>query len=205
MKRALTYTLAVALLLSLTACGTAQAEHPAEPDPAHAVTSTPAPEQTPEPSTTPEPVITPEPASTDAVEPQTLSQTEPAEEPEPAQTMTTAPTPAPESTTKPTTTATDMTAITSTDTVPQQSETVEPVESESAEIQSNNRENWDDEVYAMLTPEQKAVYESLDSSSRVSMNRNIRNTAQAQAEGWTTDWGKSESFGDQWSQISMGQ
>ena len=101
--------------------------------------------------------------------------------------------------------ATTATAITSTDTAPQQSETEEPIESESAEIQSNNRENWDDEVYSMLTPEQKVVYENASPDSRISFNRKIRNTAEREAEGWTTQWDQSESYGDQWSQISMGQ
>lgn len=115
--------------------------------------------------------------------------------------MTTAPTPAPENTTKPTTTATDVTA----NATPQQSQTEEPTEPESVEIQSDNREYWDDEVYNSLTPEQKVVYENASASSRASFNARVKSVQQAQAEGWTTDWGTSENFDDQWSQVHVGQ
>ena len=217
MKKALIYGLSVALLLSLTACCTTQAEQPAEPEPATTSSQANEPITTPEPSETPEPEQATVPASTDTVEPQTLSQTEPAADLEPAQTMTIAPTPVPESTTKPTTTATDMTA----NTTPQQSQTEEPTESVEAQatgvvtddlnkpgkVGINGVDNWDSEVYNALTPEQKAVYENASASSRSYFNAKVRQRQQHEAEGWTVQGSQltGEELEETWSHITVGQ
>lgn len=87
MKKALIYSLTLALALSLAACGQPKQDPPSEPDPAPAATSTPDPAATSTPAdiSTPEPsqVQTPEPltekittAPTESEDPQEVSEVE---------------------------------------------------------------------------------------------------------------------------------
>ena len=74
MKKALLFSLSLALLLSLTACHKPQADQPTEPDPPQAATSTQADVSTPEPLADPKP----EPPEQAPASPDQLSDTIPA-------------------------------------------------------------------------------------------------------------------------------
>ena len=110
------------------------------------------------------------------------------------------------STTKPVTQSTQNTVNTSTgESTTPATTTIDDTTAGTTETQAPSKEYWDDEVYSMLTPEQKAVYESASPDTRAAMNKNIRNVAKREEEGWTTQWDQSDDFSDQWAQISMGQ
>lgn len=204
----LAIVISLALMLVLVACGQQAERTPQEPEGQQSESVSMEPTMPPietEPQDTQKPVESKELAEDTENGLEEVVESESVEaSPEPTPIPTEAPkqepvvTKAPES-------ATTATAITSTDTAPQQSETEEPIESESAEIQSNNRENWDDEVYNSLTPEQKVVYENAAPDSRASFNAKVRAVQQREAEGWTTQWDQSDDYSDQWAQISMGQ
>lgn len=71
-----------------------------------------------------------------------------------------------------------------------------------------NKDGWDQAFYNTLTPEQKAVYESLpNASSRNMMKQDILNIRQQEAEGWITEGGTptEEELREAWSHIQMGQ
>lgn len=205
----LAIVISLALMLGMVACGQQAEQTPQEPEGQQSESVSMEPTMPPietETQETQKPVESKEPVEVAENDPEEVVESASVEAtPAPTPIPTEAPkqepvvTKAPESAT----TATNMTATT--DAVPQQSETVEPVESETVEIQSNSRENWDQAVYDSLTPEQKVVYENASASSRASFNARVKSIQQREAEGWTTDWGTSENFDDQWAQITVGQ